>query len=56
MKIRKIVTVRRAEPGEANTKWRKMFPIEHVIQFNLEHRGDYVSVRLTFDRGEIMSR
>ena len=33
-----------------------MFPIEHVIQFNLEHRGDYVSVHLTFDRDEIIGR
>jgi hypothetical protein len=31
-----------------------MFPIEHVIQFNLEHRGDYVSVRLTNDLDEII--
>jgi hypothetical protein len=30
-----------------------MFPIEHIIQFNLEHRGDYVSVRLTYDHDEI---
>src|SRR6266478_6021650 len=33
-----------------------MFPIQHVIQFNLEHRGDYVSARLTFDREKIIGQ
>ena len=33
-----------------------MFPIENVIQFNLEHRGDYESMRLTFDRDNIIGR
>ena len=33
-----------------------MFPIEYVIQFNLEHRCDCVSVRLTFDHEKIIGR
>lgn len=33
-----------------------MFPIEHVVQFNLEHWGDYVSMRLAFDRNKIIGR
>ena len=24
------------------TQWRKVFSIENIIQFDLEHRGDYV--------------
>ena len=30
-----------------------MFPIEHIVQFDLEHRGDYVWALFKFYRGAI---
>jgi len=33
-----------------------MFPIEYIVQFYLEHRGDCMSERSTFDHNEIIGR
>ena len=34
------------------TQWRKVFSIENIIQFDLEHRGDYVRL-FEFNLGPI---
>jgi hypothetical protein len=43
------------ERMEISTKWRKMFSIEDVIQFDLEHWRDCVGALLRIDHSGIVA-
>jgi hypothetical protein len=38
---------------EISTKWREVFPIENIIQFDLEHWGDWMWALSRLDHGEM---
>jgi len=52
-KKRSIVRGRGGEQAEMATKRGKMFPIEHVIQFDLEHGRDWVRALLGIEHGKV---